>query len=292
MQDVIISEASANDFTAIVNLLKENNLPVNDIAQGKQIFFKALQNDTLVGCIGLEIYEKAGLLRSLAISDLHKNSGIGKKLYNVLLNHSLEQNLLQLILLTTTAKEYFKKFDWVETERSKVPATIQTSSEFAALCPSTATCMQLSLIPIHAEMMFADGLNCAQSAFYPFAIKQGVNPEHALKLATGFGAGMVYRGETCGAITGSMMSIGLTIGRFDANDYDSKDKTYMLINELYKIFKEKHGSILCKELLKLEGEAPECWQNAGKKGLFDTHCPKYVKDAAEITEKLLIREAN
>jgi hypothetical protein len=63
----------------------------------------------------------------------------------------------------------------------------------------------------------------------------------------------------------------------------------MLINELYKKFKEKHGSILCKDLLKLEGNTSDSWQAAKNNGLFDTHCPRFVKDAVYITEEILNR---
>ena len=87
-----------------------------------------------------------------------------------------------------------------------------------------------------SQNKFSEGFNCAQACFYPIAVKSGMEPEHALKLTTGFGAGMVFRGEMCGAITGSMMAIGLVHGRSQADDNDSKDKTYMLIKELPKLF--------------------------------------------------------
>jgi C_GCAxxG_C_C family probable redox protein len=136
-----------------------------------------------------------------------------------------------------------------------------------------------------AEKIFAEGFNCAQASFYPFAVMNGIEPELALKLTTGFGAGMVYRGETCGAITGSMMAIGLFKGRSQSSDHDSKDYTYLLINELYKRFKVKHGTIICKELLNIDCNLKDNWDNAEM--LFSTKCPYFVKDAVLITEELL-----
>jgi len=141
-----------------------------------------------------------------------------------------------------------------------------------------------------AQNKFSEGFNCAQASFYPFAVKSGMDPEQVLKLTTGFGAGMVYRGDMCGAITGSMMAIGLIHGRSKADDYDSKDKTYMLIKELHKRFSEKHGSIICKDLLKLENSGYDCWEKA--KELFKTHCPMYVKDAVAITEEIINKYAD
>lgn len=136
-----------------------------------------------------------------------------------------------------------------------------------------------------AKHKFNEGFNCAQACFYPFAIQAGIEPEHALKLTTGFGAGMVFRGEMCGAITGSMMAISLLHGRSKHDDYDSKDKTYILIKELHKQFFQLHGSIHCKDLLRLDNVEPESWEKA--KDLFKTHCPLYVEDAARITDTIL-----
>lgn len=132
---------------------------------------------------------------------------------------------------------------------------------------------------------FAEGFNCAQATFFPHAIETGIDPTTALKLTTGFGAGMIYRGEMCGAITGSMMAIGLKTGRFVASDIAARDITYKLIEELHKQFIQKHGSIQCKELLQLSGTNTDAWKKAQE--LFKTKCPVYVKDAALITEKIL-----
>ncbi|HPH16531.1 MAG TPA: C-GCAxxG-C-C family protein [Bacteroidales bacterium] len=136
-----------------------------------------------------------------------------------------------------------------------------------------------------AKTKFSEGYNCAQSCLYPFAIKAGMSHEHALQLPTAFGTGMMFRGEMCGAITGSMMAIGLFHGKSKISDADAKEKTYALIQELHKQFTAKHGSIICKELLSLEKCDAENWETASTK--FESHCPIFVEDAARITENLL-----
>src|SRR5690606_21662821 len=133
-----------------------------------------------------------------------------------------------------------------------------------------------------AEKIFKSGFNCAQSVFVPFAREYKIDAEAALKLSTGFGAGMVYRGETCGAVTGAMMAIGLVYGRKMASDTASRDKTYELINRFYTEFKKMHGSIICKELLKTDISTEEGRKQAGKDDLFNRICPTLVKDAAAI----------
>jgi C_GCAxxG_C_C family probable redox protein len=283
-----ISESYAEpSLGEIILLLQQNNLPINDIEPGKQHFIVSRIEDEIVGCIGIEGYGELGLIRSLSVKQSYQNKGVGKELYSKALQYCLEKGFNKIYLLTTTAAKYFEAKGWKRIDRAAVPKIMHTSKEFSEICPTTAICMELSIIPHMAGKIFADGFNCAQAVFYPFAIQAGFLPEHALKLATGFGAGMVYQGETCGAITGAMMAIGIKNGRSLADDYDSKDKTYMLINEMYKRFINIHGSILCKELLKLENSQPDSWANANNKGLFKSHCPIFVKDAASIVDDLL-----
>lgn len=287
MHSIIIEQFVEDNLSPIIHLLSENNLPTSDLEFGKQVFFIAREESKIVGCIGIEKYEKNGLLRSLAVSESIKKKGIGRKLHNQLVEFAITKGLEKLYLLTTTANKYFEKIGWLKIERSLVPDSVLNSSEFSSICPSTAICKELSLIPYFAEQIFDDGFNCAQSVLLPFALKAGISKENALKLTTGFGAGMVYRGETCGAITGAMMAIGLAKGRSKVDEQVLKENTYRLTNKLYNEFKRKHGTIICKELLKLENTNPVSWDKANEKGLFDIQCPLYVKDAAFITAELL-----
>jgi len=287
MYSFIIEQFKGDNLGPIILLLNENNLPTSDLELRKQVFFVAREESKIVGCIGIELYKKKGLLRSLAVAENIKKSGVGRKLHNQIIEFAITNGLEKLYLLTTTANKYFEKLGWLKIERSLVPDAVLNSSEFSSICPSTAICMELSIIPYFAEFFFDDGFNCAQSVLLPFALRAGISKENALKLTTGFGAGMVYRGETCGAISGAMMAIGLAKGRCKADEHDSKENTYMLTNKLYKEFRRKHGTIICKELLKLENTNATGWDKADEMGLFDIQCPLYVKDAAIITAELL-----
>ena len=58
----------------------------------------------------------------------------------------------------------------------------------------------------------------------------------AKKIVCGFGAGMGYIGETCGAVTGVLMLIGLKCGKVHVEDNGAKDKTYDLVsNDLAQV---------------------------------------------------------
>ena len=57
---------------------------------------------------------------------------------------------------------------------------------------------------------FAEGFNCSQAVFSSYA--EGIDEATALKIASGFGGGMGRMAETCGAVTGAMMVLGLKFG--------------------------------------------------------------------------------
>jgi C_GCAxxG_C_C family probable redox protein len=111
-----------------------------------------------------------------------------------------------------------------------------------------------------------------------------------LRLATGFGGGMGHTGGTCGALTGAFMALGLAFGMKESTDQAAKQKTYALVAEAARRFRERTGATACPDLLGLDIGAPEGLQTARDRNLFKTQCPVYVKAAAEIVEQLL-REA-
>ena len=94
-------------------------------------------------------------------------------------------------------------------------------------------------------------------------------------------------GETCGVVTGSMMAIGLKHCKTRADDDEAKEKTYSLVNEFADKFKSKHQSIVCRELLDCDMSTPEGLQDFKNRKLIETHCARFVKDAANILEEIL-----
>ena len=134
---------------------------------------------------------------------------------------------------------------------------------------------------------FSSGFNCAQSVFSPFSSEMGLEPEKALKIATAFGGGMCHIGETCGAVTGAFMAIGLKYGKKDAADNKSKENTYSLVMEFSRKFKSVYGSVRCTELLGHDLGTKEGMDSAREKNLFNTLCADFVKNAVEILEQIL-----
>lgn len=102
-----------------------------------------------------------------------------------------------------------------------------------------------------AQTNFKNGFNCAQSVFAVFAEELGLDLETALKISQGFGGGMGRQREVCGCVSGMIMAVSLLEGSSDSLDKKSKDDCYKTVQELCQKFREKNGSIICRELLGL-----------------------------------------
>lgn len=131
-----------------------------------------------------------------------------------------------------------------------------------------------------------EGLNCAQAIVATYGPDFGLSRETALKISSSFGGGMGRLGYTCGAISGSLMILGLIYGYADAKDSETKRRVYEMVREFIDLFKEKWKSTECRELLRAEIHTKNGYKQACEKGLF-RRCDRYVQTAAEILEEML-----
>lgn len=138
----------------------------------------------------------------------------------------------------------------------------------------------------NAVEKFEKGFNCSQAVLSSFSEQFGLDCNTALRIATGFGGGMKM-GETCGAVTGAFMVLGLKYGNATPEDKETKEKTYEMVIEFTNRFKARNGSVICRELLGCDISTPEGSKVAVEKGLFSSVCPRLVQDAAEILEEML-----
>lgn len=137
-----------------------------------------------------------------------------------------------------------------------------------------------------AEAMFKEGFSCSQAVLAAYCEQFGLDKEQAYKIGSGFSGGM-HLDQTCGAVTGALMVIGLKYGRTRADDIEAKMNTAKKVVEFAKKFKERHGTISCTELLGCNISTMEGYEEAKKKDLFKQACPKYVISAAEILDEML-----
>ncbi len=142
---IYFATATPSDLGQVLSLLEANHLPKAGVSEHIQNFVLALEDDKPIGCAGLEVHGKAGLLRSVAIDAAYRSQGLGTKLTESILDLAEHKRLSSVSLLTTTAQDYFPKFGFVKVSREDLPPSLKGSEELRGACPDSAVAMMLEL---------------------------------------------------------------------------------------------------------------------------------------------------
>ena len=138
---------------------------------------------------------------------------------------------------------------------------------------------------------FLDQRNCSQAVLMAFGPEFGLPLEIAPKIAAPFGAGIGRLGQTCGAVSGSLMVLGLLAGNNDLPPVEQKELSYTLAREFVAEFQKRRGSTQCRELLGIDISNPEGLERVREEGLTETLCPELVGDAASILLEIIQKQA-
>lgn len=137
--------ATLEDLPEVLNLLEAAKLPTAGVKDHIQNFRLEFEDNTFLGCAGLEIHGQAGLLRSVVVNAAERSQGIGSRLVKSILEHARTQQLSSVFLLTETAEHYFPRFGFRQVSRAEIPASFHASAELCGACPDTAVVMMLEL---------------------------------------------------------------------------------------------------------------------------------------------------
>jgi C_GCAxxG_C_C family probable redox protein len=133
---------------------------------------------------------------------------------------------------------------------------------------------------------FCRGAACSQAIVGTYGPLFGLSREQGIKLSSGFAGGM-RMAQTCGAVTGAFMILGLKHAGPNCDQRDCRENVYAPIRAFTAQFQQRNHTLVCKELLGCDISTPQGAQQAMKEGLFRSICPKLVQDAAEILEEML-----
>lgn len=156
----------------------------------------------------------------------------------------------------------------------------------------------ITQIKDRARKNFSKGFNCAECVLE--AVLEHIEtdlPKQTLKLATGFGGGVGLYGDSCGAITGAVMAVGVIHGRSGLPEGEdrkavAKNSTsqlygnpglYRLFNQIPNMVKEKYGHTLCREI-------SSQWQDDWLCRPHALHCREIITDVAEHAATLIFQE--
>lgn len=143
----------------------------------------------------------------------------------------------------------------------------------------------------HAEKArnyFLEGYNCAQSVFLAFTDLTGIDEKTALLISSSFGGGMGRLREVCGAVSGMFMAAGILYGYTDPKSKTEKMEHYKRIQELASAFRERNGSIVCRDILgKIADDKSFIPADRTAEYYKTRPCAKMVEDASEILDRYI-----
>lgn len=127
-----------------------------------------------------------------------------------------------------------------------------------------------------AQQLHNSGYNCAQAVACAFMDKVEADEDTLFRMTEAFGLGMGDMQSICGAITGANLIAGLVTSKGPGQI--TKGATYRLAREMSTAFREKNGSIVCKELKGIET------------GTMLRSCTGCVADMVRIAAKSIFHE--
>lgn len=142
-----------------------------------------------------------------------------------------------------------------------------------------------------AVRMFESGYNCCQAVLATYSRLYGLEKDDALRLASPMGGGIGRMREVCGPVTAMALLYGVIDGNIDPEDEEKKKEVYERVREMSDEFARRNGSIICRELLGIEGREESAAPSPRTKEFYATRpCSRLVRCAAEIIEDKLGEE--
>jgi C_GCAxxG_C_C family probable redox protein len=138
--------------------------------------------------------------------------------------------------------------------------------------------------------------HCAQSSFIALKEQFGLDGDQIIKALTPM-PGIAERGETCGAVTGPLMVMGLIYGRdhHHLDDWDSYQASLIPTGRFCESFEKEFGTTLCSKVQEVkfgrcfrltDPEELQDFQNAGA----TEHCSEVVKRAVHMAAEIILED--
>lgn len=139
-----------------------------------------------------------------------------------------------------------------------------------------------------ARELFVRGYNCAQAVFIAFCDLTGYDEDNAARISSSFGGGMGRLREVCGAVSGAFMVAGCLYGYADETDKNAKTAHYALIQDIARRFRDRNGTIICRELIGAEANDKSAVPTDRTADFYKRRpCVELVEVAAEIMDEII-----
>lgn len=130
----------------------------------------------------------------------------------------------------------------------------------------------------HAVELFDASYNCAEAVL--MALAAAWDLDIPFTAGTAFGGGVARSGQTCGALSGALVALGVRYGRRPHDDR-GRDRVYQLAGELMQSFRETHGDTGCLQLTGCLLAVAEDRRRFNEQGIRQRVCRALVRYAAD-----------
>ncbi|MDH6533473.1 C_GCAxxG_C_C family protein [Parabacteroides sp. 52] len=138
---------------------------------------------------------------------------------------------------------------------------------------------------------FESGYNCAQAIFLAYCDLFDIDQKTGSMMSVSFGGGLGRMREVCGTVSAMAMLAGFKYPVPDTTDLNARTRNYAMVQKMADLFKEKHETIICKNILKRKPEVNKATPEARTPAYYSSRpCTRLVADAADITNKMLSGE--
>ena len=124
------SFADPNDKGQIRRLLSQCDLPTLYVHRHLKSFMVARADKKIIGVIGIEVYGRIGLFRSLCVDEAYRGRGIAKILNKKLLAYARIWKIDRLYLFTLYAEKFASKLGFRKIDKKRIPKSIRSTWQF------------------------------------------------------------------------------------------------------------------------------------------------------------------
>ena len=145
----------------------------------------------------------------------------------------------------------------------------------------------MELAANNAEKCFIEQkYNCAESCLLALCQVWGISSDAVPGIAAGFGGGVGKKGMICGALSGTVMAIGLRFGSPDPADTEAKKLVTNYVSQLVDNFRDSFGEADCRKLIGCDLSTPEGMLKAKVEKVRTEKCLHFVRCAVKLATEL------
>jgi amino-acid N-acetyltransferase len=146
-RSIAYSFATPVDKHQIRRLLSECELPTLYIHRHLKSFMVAKRAKKIVGVIGVEVYGRVGLLRSLCVNQAYRGRGIAKTLHARILAYAQMRKVGRLYVFTLNAEKFASKLGFHKIDKKRIPKSIRSTWQFRGSRRYPVVSMMKKIIP-------------------------------------------------------------------------------------------------------------------------------------------------